>query len=340
MKGIGPTETIRLRATVNRWISENFPIQRRFLSTALPTLHEDGWRIPLLARHGKDAYPLAEVAVVDETPVLVGETTETVVVKLKAYLSAGPDMPIIEHEPLTGEFYDFRHDDGIAATNELDDRSVDLLLTDPPYGISNAYICEGQVPRRLRKNGKDFIMPRGHFGHWDDAFPSPAEWTASVLPKVRGWAVIFCAQAQIGEYTEIMKANRFVAVGTIVWQKTNPVPFNHTFKPINAWEALVVGKRPGTKFNGSTVHNVFVFKSPSPKERIHPTQKPFPLISKFIDLFSDEGDLVLDSFAGSATTIIAAASKRRKVLAFENDSYIFKEASSRIVSALNLEDLV
>ena len=171
-----------------------------------------------------------------------------------------------------GNGYDFRLGDGIEGAANLPDKSVDLLLTDPPYGISNAYTCETQVPRRLRKNGSDFIMPRGSFGEWDGPI-APDDWVNVVLPKVSGWAVIFCAQAQIGAYSDALRAHRFNSVGTLVWHKTNPVPFNHKYKPINAWEALVVGKRPGTKFNGQTVHNVFECKSPSPQQRIHPTQK-------------------------------------------------------------------
>ena len=217
--------------------------------------------------------------------------------------------------------------------SELSDRSVDLLLTDPPYGISNPYTCEGQVPRRLRKNGADFIMPKGDFGQWDREF-SPAQWTDQIFPKVGGWAVVFCAQAQIGEYSEIMQAHKFNSVGTLVWHKTNPVPFNHKYKPINAWEALVIGKRPGTKFNGSSVHNVFKCKSPSPQARIHPTQKPLELISEFIRLFSDPGDFVCDPFAGSGTTVIAAGKLNRHILAFENDLTHYIAATERVQEAL------
>ena len=206
---------------------------------------------------------------------------------------------------------------------------MDLLLTDPPYGISNPYTCESQIPRRIRKDGSDFIMPRGEFGEWDYGF-SPTSWTDVVLPKVRGWAVIFCAQSQIKEYSDILQRHKFNAVGTLVWHKTNPVPFNHKFKPINAWEAAVIGKRPGTKFNGKTVHNVFTYKSPSPQQRIHPTQKPLPLFEHLVDLFSSSKNLVLDPFAGSGTTVIAAMKMSRRVLAYENNKRYYDDAILRI----------
>ncbi len=232
---------------------------------------------------------------------------------------------------LRGDNYEFRLGDGIDGAGQLSDKSIDLVLTDPPYGISKGYTCETQVPRRLRKDGTDFIMPKGHFGDWDKPI-SPREWAEIVLPKVRGWFVTFCAQAQIGEYCEILQDHKFVAVGTLVWQKTNPVPFNHRYKPINAWEALVIGKRSGTKFNGHVVHNVFIHKSPSPQQRIHTTQKPLPLIKQFVQLFSSKGDFVYDPFAGSATTVIAASQIDRQVLAYEKDLAIFQTACKRLTA--------
>lgn len=219
--------------------------------------------------------------------------------------------------------------DGVEGSGSLDDGSVDLLLTDPPYGISAPYASESQIPRRLRRDGSDFTMPRGDFGKWDHGF-DPRAWTGAVLPKVRGWAAVFCAQEQIGTYTGIFREHGFVAVGSFVWHKTNPVPFNARRKPVNAWEPVVTGKRPGTKFNGHAVHNVHTCRSPSPAERVHPTQKPLELIEMMVELFSDEGDLVLDPFAGGGTTVVAALRKGRRPLAFESDSGHYNRAVDRI----------
>ena len=220
--------------------------------------------------------------------------------------------------------------DGVAGSSKLNDESVDLLLTDPPYGISEAYTCESQIPRRRRPDGKDFTMPKGDFGEWDKGF-DPRKWTDAVLPKVRGWAVTFCAQSQLGLYCDIWERHGLVAVGTIVWHKTNPVPFNVRFKPVNAWEAGVVGKRPGVKFHGKgTVHNVFKHKSPSPQDRIHPTQKPLSLFRELITIFSAEGDVVLDPFAGSGTTLLASWQTGRKALGFEKDPDMHKAAVKRL----------
>ena len=94
-------------------------------------------------------------------------------------------------------------------------------------------------------------------------------------------------------------------------------------------------RRPGrgVPAAGRLVHNVFLHRSPSPQQRIHPTQKPESPISEFVTLFSSRGGLVLDPFAGSATTLAAGVRLGRRVLAYENDPRHF-EASVR-----RLEDL-
>ena len=333
---VSADHTLQVRATVNKWISENFPKDRKHISHALTDTDENGAHLVelMLKRDGR-VTSLGHIRADTTHVTLQDDDTDNIARRLEQALQTVGAIEV-EREPIRGPFHDFRFGDGISGSSELPALSVDLLLTDPPYSISKSYVCETQVPRRLRTNGSDFIMPKGYFGQWDEEFPEPAEWTNIIIPKVRGWIVIFCAQAQIGDYCDILNGHKLSAVGTMVWHKTNPVPFNHKYKPINAWEAIVIGKRPGTKFNGKTVHNVFECKSPSPQERIHSTQKPLGLISKFITLFSDEGDLVLDPFAGSATTVIAAANLRRRVLGYENDPTHFDAAAMRVMRSVGL----
>jgi len=331
---VSADQALQVRATVNKWISATFPESRKHISHALTHMDANGvCGVELMLKRGGQVTRLGHIQA-DAVQVSLHGCVDHIAQRLQQALQE-VGTTAVTREPARGPLHEFRFGDGIASASELPDLSVDLLLTDPPYNISKAYVCETQVPRRLRTNGSDFIMPKGYFGQWDEEFPHPGEWTSVLIPKVRGWVVIFCAQAQIGEYCQILTSHKLSAVGTMVWHKTNPVPFNHKYKPINSWEAIVIGKRPGTKFNGKTVHNVFECKSPSPQERIHPTQKPLHLISRFITLFSDEGDLVLDPFAGSATTVIAAANLGRCALGYENDPTHFDAAVMRIMGSVN-----
>ncbi|MDE2854982.1 MAG: DNA methyltransferase [Chloroflexota bacterium] len=328
-------QKLQIRASANAWISKNFPTHRKFLSHSKPVFSEaDGaWLTTISTKNlNCDSAIVGRLLIDDDASIVQAAEPSAVYQQLERLIESNESPEELETE-LVGRSFEFRMGDGIEEAALIPDKSIDLVLTDPPYGISKAYICESQVSRRLRKDGTDFIMPKGNFGEWDSEV-SPATWTQTLLPKVRGWFVTFCAQAQIGEYCDILLQHKFVAVGTLVWQKTNPVPFNHKYKPINAWEALVVGKRPGIKFNGRVVHNVFLHKSPSPQQRIHPTQKPLGLMERFVELFSSEGETVYDPFAGSATTVIAAVQKGRKALAFEKDPEIYQAAYGRLKSML------
>ena len=270
------TEPLRIavRAAVNEWIGQTFPDHRPLVAHNQPRYAPDkqAWAVELVTkRNGSQSRPLGHVLVSEAAKIIEAPAASDVIARLA---STGDQAVTPCGDSVSGDGWALHLGDGIAAAAQLADKSVDLLLTDPPYGISRPYVCEGQIPRRLRRDGRDFIMPRGYFGDWDESV-DPQVWTAKVLSKVRGWAVTFCAQAQIGTYIDIWRSHGFVAVNPMVWQKTNPVPFNHQHKPINAWEAIVVGKRPGTAFNGRLVHNVFVYKSPSPQQRI-----PTPLRSR------------------------------------------------------------
>ena len=331
------TRRIRMRAVVNDWIMSSFPQHRKYLSHEQPCRDEKTghWSIALNTKHiNGRSVELGQVLLNDASEIVRKVQPARIIEKLDGLLADQPqEQKFGKH--IRGKHYKFHNSNGVAAARKLDDGAIDLLLTDPPYGISKAYMCENQVPRRLRTDGRDFIMPKGNFGEWDTPL-EPREWLNVVLPKVDGWVVSFCAQSQIAAYQHCLTAHKFVAVGTLVWQKTNPVPFNHKYKPVNAWEAIVVGKRPSTDFNGNgVIHNVFKCKSPSPQKRIHTTQKPVDLVMQFVKLFSKPGDLVFDPFAGSGTTVVAAAALDRYAVGYEADSKNYQAACTRIKDDLS-----
>lgn len=334
---MGLNQTLNLRANVNSWIGENFPEQRKYISHSNPVAVGSGiYHINIHLKNDGEIVDLGMLQVNPDEIKLMGENFIDVEEKLNAALKTYQSKEYSLGSVVANNSYEFHFGDGISAISLMENLSLDLLLTDPPYSISKSYICEKQVPRRLRKNGSDFIMPKGNFGDWDNTFHLPEEWTKHILPKIGGWAIIFCAHAQIGEYCRILDNHKFVAVTPMVWHKTNPVPFNHKFKPISAWEAVVAGKRSGTKFNGRAVHNVFTHKSPSPQTRIHSTQKPDGLLCEFVRLFSAAGDMVVDPFAGSGSTIVAAVKEGRRALGYENDPAMFDKAAKRTIDILGL----
>jgi site-specific DNA-methyltransferase (adenine-specific) len=87
------------------------------------------------------------------------------------------------------------------------------------------------------------------------------------------------------------------------------------------------------KFNnhGKMIFNCFDWeKDDASVKKLHPTQKPLKLLEKLIEIFSDEGDVVIDPCAGSGSTLIAALNKKRKAYGFEIKKNFFKDADKWI----------
>ena len=210
--------------------------------------------------------------------------------------------------------------DCVLGFDYIPNESVDLVITDPPYGISKELNCKG---KRLGTTAKlDF-----NFGEWDKF---NIDWFEIAIKKTKGWMMTFCAKKDVGYFIDILEKNGFVAIDVIVWQKPDPIPLNAKSRFLNAWEAIVVGKRPGAYWGSTYEHNIIKMQAPKGKNRIHPTQKPVELIKRLIELTTRKGDLVLDPFMGSGTTAVACIESKRDYLGFEISKEYHKQANNRI----------
>lgn len=88
------------------------------------------------------------------------------------------------------------------------------------------------------------------------------------------------------------------------------------------------------KRNGDLVQcvipNTITYSGGLGKDKIHPTQKPVELLEYFVELLSNENDLVLDTFAGSGSTGVACLNKNRNCILIEQDSQMFEKMKKRI----------
>jgi site-specific DNA-methyltransferase (adenine-specific) len=210
--------------------------------------------------------------------------------------------------------------DCIKGLKKIPNNSVDLMIADPPYGISRTLNCKGQKLGTTAKLDFDF-------GDWDVL---NMDWCIEGLKKTKGWAVIFCAKRDLGKYWDILEKMKFVGIDAVVWQKPDPIPLNGKTKFLNAWETAIIGKRSGSYFGGYCTHNIFKYQAPKGKTRFHPTQKPLKLIQEIIELTTPEKGLVLDPFMGSGTTAVASKLSNREYIGFEIDSKYCKQARLRV----------
>jgi len=226
----------------------------------------------------------------------------------------------------------FKHTDSLSLMKGMEKGTVDLVLTDPPYIISKPSGFKSVV------NGEQRFAVSTEHGEWDkeenfsleDLRDSVKEYYR-VLKK-HGTAIIFCDLWKISDVKRIMEEADFKQIRFIEWLKTNPVPLNSKRNYLsNAREVALLG----VKVSKPTFHSEYdngIYQLPicHEKGRFHPTQKPLMLMHQMIEKHSNPGDVVLDTFAGAATTLLAAKNLRRKHIGCELDKEFFDKAAKRL----------
>ena len=233
---------------------------------------------------------------------------------------------------LRGEIEDFELTDSLSLMKRLNKGSVDLVLTDPPYIISKPSGFKSVVHGEQR-----FAVSTEH-GEWDKAENFSLEDLRDSVNeyyrvlKRHGTAIIFCDLWKISDVKRIMEEAGFKQIRLIEWLKTNPVPLNSKRNYLsNAREVALLGvKVSKPTFHSEYDNGVYRYPICHEKGRFHPTQKPLAFMEALIEKHSNVGDVVLDTFAGSAATLLAAKNLGRGFIGCELDEEFFVKAEARL----------
>ena len=223
-----------------------------------------------------------------------------------------------------------KHQEGQEYLSDIPDNSVDLVLTDPPYEISRS---TGFIKSQGEKTIERFKMSY-EFGEWDERSTNLAPFVSEFYRVLRpsGTMIMFYDLWKLTNLAEIMKSAKFKQLRMIEWVKTNPVPINSQLNYLtNCREIALTGvKKSKPTFHSKYDKGIYEFPIYHAKDRFHPTQKSLPLFEVLMKKHSNEGDLVLDCFAGSATTAVAAQNTNRSFVGCELDEEYYNKATQRI----------
>jgi site-specific DNA-methyltransferase (adenine-specific) len=154
-------------------------------------------------------------------------------------------------------------------------------------------------------------------------------------PKERGKApamLLFCEFEDQFYYIELARRYGLNNYINLVFRKNFSAQVLKANMRIvgNAEYGLLFYREKLPKFNndGKMVFNVIDWEKETDMPKIHPTQKPVKLLSRLIQIFTDEGDTVIDPVAGSGSTLIAALKTNRNAYGFEIKKDFYKEAKS------------
>ena len=225
-------------------------------------------------------------------------------------------------------------------------KKAQLVIADIPYNLGvNAYASNPEwYIGGNNKNGES-KKAASNFFNGDGQF-NIAEYfhfCNKLLikePKEKGKApamIVFCAFEQIHTVIDYGKKHGFKNYYPLVFCKNYSAQvLKANMKIVGATEyAVVLYRDKLPKFNnkdengkGHMIFNWFEWKRDNTKEypKIHPTQKPVYILKRLIEIFTDEGDVVIDPVAGSGTTLRAAAELNRSSYGFETSREYYEKA--------------
>lgn len=158
--------------------------------------------------------------------------------------------------------------------------------------------------------------------------------------------IIFCAFEQIPLVIDEGKKHGLMKSYPLIFTKNYSAQvLKANMKIVGATEYAVVlyrDKLPKFRNNGKMIFNWFEWKRDSSKEypKIHPTQKPINLLKRLIEIFTDEGDVVIDPVAGSGSTLRACAELNRNCYGFEIKKDFYKKAKEQMLSDIKVQTTI
>jgi site-specific DNA-methyltransferase (adenine-specific) len=157
-------------------------------------------------------------------------------------------------------------------------------------------------------------------------------------PKERGKApcmIVFCEFEQQFELIEKAKKyglNRYI---NLVFRKNFSAQVLKANMRVvgNCEYAIILYRDKLPKFNnhGKMVFNCMDWQRDNETEKVHPTQKPVKVLKNLIEIFTDQGDVVIDPCAGSGSTLLAAVQCNRQAYGFEIKKNFYKEAKEKVL---------
>ena len=226
--------------------------------------------------------------------------------------------------------------DGQAGLATVPSNFVDLVLTDPPYGIADS--------SKLTKKGSKIVTTRQAWGSdFQDSWANIDDYYQWLKPfiaqfvrvlKDNGSMILFLDRKYTGLIVHYLERDFHLNFkNKIYFKKLNAVPSTRKVNYRSSIEECVFltkGKQYTFNF-GEQKDMTQVFEGPIGRKKTNPpTEKYSWMIEPLIKIHSKEGDVVLDAFAGSATTLVLAKKHNRHAIGFEKSPAMYEMAKARI----------
>ena len=208
------------------------------------------------------------------------------------------------------------NEDCLSGIKRINNKSIDLVLTDIPYGM------DFQSNHRKEKHLK---IQNDINVNW---FP---DWIKEIdrVSKDDAHLYIFCSHHKIDFFkSEIEKFRKVKNI--LIWEKNNTGMGDLLGDYAPKYEMVLFCSNGDKKLNGGRDSNII--KANRTQNNLHPTEKPVNLMEYFIEKSSEKNDLVLDTFAGSGSTLVACKNTKRNFIGFEIEETYINTINKRLQS--------
>lgn len=295
-------------------------MNRKYVTTKDITLteNEDNTLTVAFDKEFEDAYEKADANYGAEVPEFI-EDREVVPAIFKT----------------TATMDEIANEDVFKWLDKIADKSMNLLLTDPPYNVS------------VKSSSNAFGNVGLNFGSWDFGFDTKA-WIEQVATKLsdNSQTIIFNSFRNMEIMADVLSSYGFEIVGLPYWIKSNPTPLLFDRVPVNAFEYALWVRKGTPTFNplgaselqpGMLTPTGYVQEGrwvasqhEDQSNRFHTTQKPYSMFTKIIDVLSDPGDIIHDCFSGSGVTSVTCTDYNRHFYTTELDDTYWEASTKRL----------
>ena len=210
--------------------------------------------------------------------------------------------------------------DCLELMKNIPDGSVDLVLTDPPYGMDFQSHFRKEMYSKI---GNDKVLD------WlekyvDECFRILKDNTA---------VYFFCSWHNVDIFKQTIE-KKFKIKNILIWEKNNTSMGDLKGSYAPKYEMIIFAHKGRKLLNGFRYADVI--KANRTGNKVHPTEKPVDLLELFIKNSSNENEVVFDGFMGSGSCGVACINTNRKFIGIELDKGYFDIAEKRINEAQNI----
>lgn len=210
--------------------------------------------------------------------------------------------------------------DCLELMKELPRGGVDMVITNPPYGIS-------LTPQRKNGKFKDTKVLNDDNLNWID------DWVKEIYEISKNVVCVFCGWQKVDIF-KIALEKRFICKNILVWNK-DWFGMGNNYRP--NYELCILCCKTNFTTKNNNKSNILTYRRLSPSKMLHSCEKPVPLIEDLIIELSSEGDTILDCFMGSGSTGVACINTNRNFIGYELDEKYFNIAKERLEKAYEIK---